>query len=220
MGIERRTHDDSALRLALQQSHDALSRKNMIREIENSLMAAFDQTMCKYRQILNNYYPAHKSTGFTERNLTNNFVRALENVLGKDAFAWFEAPLSSEEKLYLDAIVFDPTTKSCFLIEAKRFSNLNKKIAETIHDIQRMSYQAHHATLELGLDKLKIEHRYAIVLVDIWTEGEAKQITFNKWPACLDDASFDLFRTGGFENLMIEKEWKHHYKIMMAAKKL
>ncbi|PQZ85410.1 MULTISPECIES: hypothetical protein [Pseudomonas] len=192
----------------------------MIREIENALMAAFDQTMCKYRQILNNYYPAHKSTGFTERNLTNNFVRALENELGKDAFAWFEAPLSAEEKLHLDAIVFDPTTKSCFLIEAKRFSNLNKKVAETTHDIQRMSYQAHHATLELGLGKLKIEHRYAIVLVDIWTEGEAKQVTFENWPACLGNASFDLFRTGGFENLMIEKEWKHHYKIMMAAKKL
>jgi len=67
---------------------------------------------------------------------------------------------------------------------------------------------------------LKIEHRYAIVLVDIWTEGEAKQVTFENWPACLDDASLDLIRTGGFENLMIEKEWKHNYKIMMAAKKL
>ncbi len=193
----------------------------MIQKIENAIESAFDHTLQKYTQILNNYYPAHRSTGFTERNLTNNFVSGLEHALGKEAFAWYEAPLSPEEKLHLDAIVFDPNTRSCFLIEAKRFSNINKKVAETMDDIQRMSHQAHHATLELGLSTLRIEHRYAIVLADVWTETKTKLAAFEQWPSCLKDPSFNkLVRKGGFEDLMIEKDWKHRYKIMLAAKKL
>lgn len=193
----------------------------MIQKIENAMMTAFDHTLRKYSQILNNYYPAHNSTGFTERNLTNNFVSGLEHALGQNAFAWYEAPLNPEQKLHLDAIVFDPSTKSCFLIEAKRFTNLKKKIADTIHDVQRMSDQAHHAILELGLSKLRIEHRYAVVLADVWTESDSKLEAFNSWPKCLEDSSFEpLARRAGFEDLEVEKEWKHRYKIMMAAKKL
>lgn len=193
----------------------------MIQKIENAMMTAFDHTLHKYSQILNNYYPAHNSTGFTERNLTNNFATGLEHALGQDAFAWYEAPLDPEARLHLDAIVFDPSTKSCFLIEAKRFTNPRRKIADTIHDVQRMSHQAHHVTLELGLSKLKIEHRYAVVLADVWTENESKLEVFSSWPQCLQDSSFDkLARKAGFEDLEVEKDWKHRYKIMMAAKKL
>ncbi|MNC67567.1 hypothetical protein D3C75_1180750 [compost metagenome] len=90
-----------------------------------------------------------------------------------------------------------------------------------MHDVQRMSHQAHHATLELGLSKLRVEHRYAVVLADVWTESESKLEAFNRWPECLADSSFsELARKAGFEDLMIEKDWKHRYKIMMAAKKL
>jgi hypothetical protein len=192
----------------------------MIQKIESALMSAFDHTLHKYTKILSSYYPAHGSTGFTERNLTNNFVSGLEQALGEDAFAWFEAPLNPKEKLHLDAIVFDPATKSCFLIEAKRFSNINKKITETMHDLQRMLHDAHHATLELGLSNLRIERRYAVVLADVWTESKGKLAAFNDWPACLENCSFDVAKKGGFEELMIEKDWKHHYKIMMAAKRL
>ncbi len=189
-------------------------------DIQWALQAAFDNTVIKYKFILNNYYPAHKSTGFTERNLTNNFACALEKVLGHQAFAWYEAPLSSEKKLHLDAIVFDKNRKSCFLIESKRFSNLSKKIVETKHDIQRMSHQLHHETLERGLRDLKIEHRYAVVLVDIWTEGKEKKSTYVDWPACLDSAPYEITCRTGFESLSIDGQWKQNYKIMMAVKKL
>lgn len=189
-------------------------------DIQLALQTAFHNTIIKYSFILNNYYPAHKSTGFTERNLTNNFVNALEQVLGNQAFAWYEAPLSAEKKLHLDAIVFDKNKKTCFLIESKRFSDINKKVVETKHDILRMSHQPHHATLERGLGDLKIEHRYAVVLVDIWTEGKEKHSTYAEWPACLDSGPYEITCRSGFESLVTDEQWKQNYKIMMAVMKL
>jgi len=189
-------------------------------DVKEALRAAFDKTIIKYNLILNNYYPAHKSTGFTERNLTNNFASALEQELGEQAFTWYEAPLSAEEKMHLDAILFDKERKSCFLIESKRFSNLTKKISETKNDILRMSYQLHHKTLEHGLGDFQIEHRYAVVLVDIWTEGKEKTHAYTHWPDCLESAPFEVICCSGFENLITKDEWKHNYKIMLAVKKL
>ena len=191
-----------------------------VTDMKSILQTAFNETIFKYSLILNNYYPAHKSTGFTERNLTTNFVSALEEQLGKQAFAWYEAPLHTEEKLHLDAVVFDKNTSSCFLIESKRFSNLKSKIAQTKHDIERMSHQVHHETLERGLRDFKIEHRYAVVLVDIWTEGTEKTNTYLAWPKCLGDENHIVDCKSGFESLVTDKEWKHNYKIMMAVKKL
>ena len=188
--------------------------------MKSILQTAFDNTIYKYSLILNNYYPAHKGTGFTERNLTNNFVTSLEQVLGKQAFAWYEAPLHPDDKLHLDAVVFDKNTSSCFLIESKRFSNLKSKIAQTKHDIERMSHALHHETLERGLGDFKIEHRYAVVLVDIWTEGKEKTKTFMDWPKCLEHEPYEVESKSGFENLVTDEAWKHNYKIMMAVKKL
>jgi len=34
----------------------------------------------RYESLLNRYYPAHNSTGFTERNLSVNFAAAFQNV--------------------------------------------------------------------------------------------------------------------------------------------
>ena len=59
----------------------------MYQEIE----IAFDKTINNYCRILNAYYPAHNNTGFTERNLTHNFVKSLESTLGNNAIAWLEA---------------------------------------------------------------------------------------------------------------------------------
>ena len=68
----------------------------------------------KYSTIFQQYYPAHDSTGFTERNLSVNFVEALlENLQVKDAFAWYEAPLPGKHE-HIDAVLFDPSSKSVF----------------------------------------------------------------------------------------------------------
>jgi cysteine sulfinate desulfinase/cysteine desulfurase-like protein len=51
--------------------------------------SAFQKMHQRYCKILNNYYPAHNSNGFTERNLTNNFVYALEGVTGENTYRGF-----------------------------------------------------------------------------------------------------------------------------------
>ncbi|MGU5889883.1 hypothetical protein [Aeromonas hydrophila] len=63
----------------------------------------------RYTTIFSHYYPAHGSTGFTERNLTNNFVSALESLYPGSCFSWFEAPISLTEKKHMDAVVFTET---------------------------------------------------------------------------------------------------------------
>jgi hypothetical protein len=82
---------------------------------------------------LNNYYPAHGGTGFTERN----FVVTLQAVLGDKSISWFEAPLDIKTKTHLDAVVFDSERQCSFMIESKRFSYPDQKIAEVNRDIVR-----------------------------------------------------------------------------------
>jgi hypothetical protein len=94
------------------------------------IQSAFQKTHPRYCKILNNYYPAHKSAGFTERNLTGNFVYCLEQLLGENAISWFEAPINLETKEHIDAVVFDMERRCSIQIEAKRFSNPGKKIIE------------------------------------------------------------------------------------------
>lgn len=127
----------------------------MLENIEKS----FEKTIEKYRQILNLYYPSHNGTGFTERNLTNNFVESMKSTLNGVSIAWFEAPLSTTEKKHLDAVIFHPESKTSFLIEAKRISNPSQKINSIKNDIARMKSAAHHETLESGLQGIKIENR-------------------------------------------------------------
>jgi hypothetical protein len=57
------------------------------------IQSAFQKPHDRYCKILNIYYPGHKSAGFTERNLTCNFVFCLEQLLGESAISWFEAPI-------------------------------------------------------------------------------------------------------------------------------
>ncbi len=64
----------------------------------NIFQSAFQKTHSRYCKILNNYYPAHKSAGFTERNLTGNFVYSLEQLLGENAISWFEAQINLDNR--------------------------------------------------------------------------------------------------------------------------
>lgn len=83
-----------------------------------------------------------------------------------------------------------------------------------------MSHTLHHETLERGLGGFKIEQRYAVVLVDFWTEGKEKTMVYTTWPDYLDSGPFEITCHRGFENLVTDEEWKHNYKIMLAVKKL
>jgi len=184
--------------------------------MHNAIEKAFDKTINNYCRILSAYYPEHNSTGFTERNLTHNFVKSLESTLGDNSISWLEAPLNLERKLHLDAVVFCPDSKTSFLIEAKRLSNLPKKIDEIKNDIERMSLLDHHRVLEYGLS-FKIEKRYAITITDVWLESEAKKSAYHTWPNCVHNSDKVWSKKGGFNSLDTDKNWKNNYHILIAA---
>ena len=73
-----------------------------------------DEIKQRYMKILSNYYPAHGSTGFTERNLTNNLVLAFERVLGESCISWFEAPICLNNDLAGNSFIFFSNSKLKF----------------------------------------------------------------------------------------------------------
>ncbi|WP_208598941.1 hypothetical protein [Photobacterium angustum] len=82
-----------------------------------------DEIKQRYMKILSNYYPAHSSTGFTERKLTNNLVLAFERVLGESCISWFEAPICLNNGKHIDAVIFFESIT--ILIESKRLTSVN-----------------------------------------------------------------------------------------------
>mgnify|MGYP006423449285 CR=1 FL=1 len=146
-----------------------------------TLDKAFEKLHERYCKILENYYPAHGSTGFTERNLTSNFVFAIESILGDNSIFWLEAPIDIEKRKHIDAVVFDLKSQSSFLIESKRFSNPEQKILEANNDISRLKNRKHYELLEKKL-KTKINERYAVLLADVWRENEKKREIYDQWP--------------------------------------
>ncbi|MGN4997524.1 hypothetical protein [Aeromonas sp. 61P] len=172
----------------------------------------------RYAHIFTSYYPAHGSTGFTERNLTNNFVSAMERVYPGTCFSWFEAPICTTDNKHLDAVVFTET--DVFFIEAKRFTAPQSKTHSVRSDLERMQSTESQKLIEQGLLKPIKRQRYAVVLADVWTETKGKREIFETWPACLENESFFYAKTIEFSELPIEGEWKNNYKILVAIKAL
>ena len=61
-----------------------------------------------YYKIFDSIYPAHNSTGFTERNQTVNFSKAIES-LYDDVISWFEYPVGDNK--HIDAIIINKGLK-------------------------------------------------------------------------------------------------------------
>ena len=76
------------------------------------IKTVFDNTVKSYERFLKDYYPAHGSNGFTERNLTFNFSHnyLLEN---PNAIIWQEVPLS-EGREHFDTLIIDADSKTIF----------------------------------------------------------------------------------------------------------
>ncbi|MDR3317957.1 MAG: hypothetical protein LBS99_00780 [Clostridiales bacterium] len=132
-----------------------------------------DETADRYRKILDKYYPAHKSTGFTERNLTVNFCTALAQIYGDDVVVWYEAPVGDGNSR-LDAFVIDFKNKRLFLIEAKRFDKIDKKVPSVFSDIEKI---INGSNLEFLLREnphidVKKFKAYGVILGDVWTKKD------------------------------------------------
>lgn len=180
---------------------------------------AFLRNYKRYFRILTEYYPSHNDIGFTERNLSCNFVTALEYELGKGCFSWFEAPIDLENKKHIDAIVFDIANKVSFLIEAKRFTS--KSVLKKAHeDIKRMNNKNHIDLLEAGLYSTNIEKRYAILLGDIWTETTTKKDILTTWPDYVLDHEVCFSMHKGFAELQTDESWKYDYNLLIVAQEI
>ena len=163
-------------------------------DVYNQIQAAFTVGMKeRYQNIFNQYYPAHNSTGFTERNLSCNFSEALlAELKDETAFVWYEAPLPITEKgkcQHIDAVVFSSKTNSVFFIESKRLGDKpTGKIEDVLEDINRLldtkevfdikskkkdkKFTNRGYILEEWYYNNKLENQYVICLMDFWVEKE------------------------------------------------
>ena len=182
----------------------------------NIIKDAFTEMQSRYLKILNNYYPAHKSIGFTERNLTNNFVASMEKVNGNNCISWFEAPITDNESLHVDAIIFDLSSKTLFIIEAKRLKT-NSDLESVRDDIMRMHDKDYITKLEEELVDIQINKRFAIVLADVWQENEPTKSIYNNWPECLAAGTFQYSNKLGFASVNRDNDWKKKYHILIAV---
>lgn len=185
----------------------------------DKIKKAFNGTYLRYDHILNRYYPAHNSTGFTERNLTNNFVAAMEKEIGENCVSWFEAPINLNNKAHIDAVIF--TDDAMILVEAKRFTSPGSKIKSVESDIERMHCSESIKLLEAGLVYSNSQRkRYSVILADVWTENKEKKELFDTWPNCLADNEFIYSDKVSFGGLHSQKSWKHDYKLLIAVNEI
>ena len=131
----------------------------------------------RYIKIFNDCYPAHGSTGFTERNLSVNFAYALES-LDVDSFAWFEFPIG--EKQHIDAVIINKASNEVFIIEAKRFQ-FKSKVVSSANDISRITNEVVLEKIKDRLPKHNDYNFYCVILADVWLENHFKEEIYNFW---------------------------------------
>lgn len=161
----------------------------------NSIISKFHD---QYKRIFHYYYPAHGSTGFTERNLSVNFARAIETT-SSDTFAWYEVPLDRKIE-HFDAMVVNMAAKEIYIIESKRFTNPKKKLKEVAYDIQRITNKNNQHIVQKKLKMTDIEEYtvYGVILADVWLETTPKKEIFKNW----NETFFNEFN----EELSLAKE--------------
>lgn len=145
----------------------------------------FDNMINDYKATLSLFYPAHRSNGFTERNLTFNFCsKYKENRKLKDSnvkiAVWQEVPIHNKQ--HFDSVIIDFDQQTVFIIEAKRLYNINyyEKLKEDLKRIQL--YYPEIPNFQKLISSFSI---YAILLTDLWTcksdlKGKKKSLLKNQ----------------------------------------
>lgn len=147
--------------------------KDNLRIVE-LISEVFEKTVESYGKTLKNYYPSHKSNGFTERNLTFNFSHnyLMQCSLNKNesVIIWQEVPLGNRE--HFDTLIIDEENESIIIIEAKRLGTEAKQhsIQEDFDRIEK-SFKLAKGVSERLAKKYSL---YALLLVDIWMPKKRK----------------------------------------------
>lgn len=125
-----------------------------------------------YDKMMNKFYPAKGSTGFSERNLSVNFAKAYEKYKGEDVITWFEFQWGKKNDKHLDAIVINYGDEEVLLIESKRFSNVLKKTNEIAEDIERINevWREVNDRKDERIRVQDIKHFYGVILADVWVK--------------------------------------------------
>lgn len=137
----------------------------------------------RYKIMLEKYYPAHGSTGFTERNQSTNFAEAIKTIY-PSSFTWYEAPIGERSREHIDAVVFLPEINSIVLIESKRFSNPDQKLYSMLKDILRLCDKQTAESICKGLEgnyKKCGENIFGVILADVWQETKKKRLIYESW---------------------------------------
>lgn len=143
------------------------------------IQIAFEKMYHRYEMIFNTFRPSRKSIGFTEVNLTHNFVIALKDQFPKsDLVEWLEFPWGGDGKKRIDGIVFSKKDKWIIFIEAKRFQS-EKKVIKLNSDLSKIESFCQHEKFESifvdhhGVDDIANYQHYIVALADVWTEKKS-----------------------------------------------
>lgn len=146
-------------------------------QLENVLK----QMQSRYSRMLDTYYPAFGSTGFTERNLTFNFCHEALKQNDK-LIVWQEAPLQDKSS-HLDSVIFDDEHESLYIVEAKRLGAVNA-LESIVSDMKRLTEISEDWQKIRGVDDVArnkivtVRNHYTkhlIILADLWAEHDSTE---------------------------------------------
>ena len=169
-------------------------------EQNNTIEMVFENLIKEYQSSLKLYYPAHRSNGFTERNLTFNFCslykeKRKEFDKNPNIAVWQEVPINNKQ--HFDSLIIDFDKKTVYIIEAKRLYNKNyyEKLKE---DLKRIKfYYPEIPDFQKTISSFSI---YAILLTDLWTSKSDKK----------GHTKLELKK-------QVEKEWEKPFKYIFAT---
>lgn len=144
----------------------------------------------RFNTILNRIWPTIKDNGFNEQNQTANYLAAYSKIADERheiISTWFEFQIPNEEKKNnrIDGLIVNHTSKSVYLVEAKRFSQntvnkMREKLGEDICRILDLDLEERFDTaseeeprvFEKGKESIQDYTVYGVALFDLWTYAE------------------------------------------------
>jgi hypothetical protein len=220
--INKITNDDCEI-IVSEDKKDDNTKDNIVvsllitglNKIEIILYNSFETMANKYCNLLNHqkFYPARDSTGFTEANQSHFYVNSLvKNLNDENCIEWLEFPWS-DKSTHIDAMVYSPKYKTIFYIEAKRFSNFDKKLKEISNNIKRVISDNKDFIKDYNIGDIKFQ--YAIGLADIWNESKNKDKLINNWKKNKDNDFIDTLNIKDYNDTrLIEYVYKNYYLLI------
>lgn len=150
--------------------------------VNSELKCVFENYQQHYSKIFDYMYPAKNSTGFTERNLSVNFIKGYESaraMYDEKIVSWYEFQFGEKNNYHVDAVMWNISLGELYVIESKRFDNPSAKIREIDADINRIYALVDELKSECATSKQRIpinniSQIFGVILADAWNETKIK----------------------------------------------